>query len=83
MLELLGVTGNPWEIVGIAATLFVLISFLFGNEWKIRVVNLIGAIIFVIYGIAIGAFSVYLLNGALIIIHLVKLYQHFKKVKAS
>ncbi|MCL2362251.1 MAG: YgjV family protein [Defluviitaleaceae bacterium] len=61
------------EIIGIIATLFVLVSFLFTNEKRIRQVNIIGAVMFVVYGIIIGAISVYVLNGALIIIHIIKL----------
>jgi len=63
------------EVIGIVATLFVLVSFLFTNEKRIRQVNIIGAVIFVVYGIIIGAISVYVLNGALIIIHIYKLYK--------
>ena len=61
------------EIIGIIATLFVLVSFLFTNEKRIRQVNIVGAVIFVVYGVIIGAIAVYLLNGALIIIHIYKL----------
>jgi len=64
------------EIIGIVATLFVLVSFLFTSEVRIRQINIIGAVIFVVYGIIIGAISVYVLNGALIIIHIYKLYKH-------
>ena len=63
------------EIIGIIATLFVLVSFLFTNEKRIRQVNIIGAAIFVGYGIYISALSVYVLNGALVIIHIYKLYK--------
>ena len=63
------------EIIGIIATLFVLLSFLFTNEKRIRQINIIGAAIFVIYGIIISALSVYVLNGALVIIHIYKLYK--------
>ena len=59
------------ETIGITATLFVLVSFLFKKERKIRLVNIIGASLFVIYGALNGAFSVWLLNGALIIIHII------------
>lgn len=38
------------ETIGITATLFVLVSFLFKKERKIRLVNIIGASLFVIYG---------------------------------
>lgn len=63
------------EIIGIIATLFVLLSFLFTSEKRIRQVNIIGAAIFIIYGIIITAHSVYILNAALIIIHICKLYK--------
>ena len=66
------------EIIGIVATLFVLLSFLFTAEKRIRQINIIGAILFVIYGVIIGALSVYILNGALILIHIFKLYKQRK-----
>ena len=58
------------EALGILATIFVLISFLFNNTKNIRIVNIVGAILFVVYGLLLGAFSVWLLNGALIAIHI-------------
>jgi len=61
------------EIIGIIASGFVLISFLYSGESKIRIVNIIGSVLFVIYGILIGALSVYLMNGILIIVHISKL----------
>lgn len=67
------------ELIGILATLLVLVSFLFTGETKIRVINIIGAVIFVIYGVLINSLSVWILNGALIIIHFVKLYKYKKE----
>ena len=61
------------EILGIIATLFVLAAFMLNNVKQIRIVDLIGAILFVVYGILIHSLSVSLLNGILIIIHLYKL----------
>jgi len=69
------------EILGIIATLFVLLSFLFTNEKRIRQINIIGAVLFVVYGIIIGAISVYVLNGALILIHIYKLYKQRSKAQ--
>ena len=66
------------EILGLIATLFVLLSFLCNQEKNIRLVNIVGAILFVIYGAFISAPSVYILNGALIGIHIYKIY----KIKA-
>ena len=59
-----------YEIIGISASLLVLISFLFKNERSIRLVNIFGAVMFVIYGLMINALSIWLLNGILIFIHL-------------
>jgi len=61
------------ELLGIISTLFVLASFVLSGEAKIRRVNIIGSVLFVVYGIGIGALSVWLLNGALIFIHIFKL----------
>ena len=62
-----------YEVIGVFATLFVLISFIMKDVRSIRFVNMIGAILFVIYGFGISAFSVWFMNGILIIIHCVKL----------
>lgn len=59
-----------YEILGTLASVLVLISFLMRGEKKIRIINIVGALLFVIYGILINAFSVWFLNGALILIHL-------------
>lgn len=64
-----------FEILGTIASIIVLISFLMKSEKKIRLVNIIGAIIFVIYGIGINAFSVWFLNGGLCLVHLYRLFQ--------
>ena len=63
------------EIIGITGTIFVLLSFLMKELKRVRIVNIIGAALFVIYGIIIGALSTWLLNGVLIIIHLYYLYR--------
>lgn len=57
------------EIIGTIASGIVLLSFLEKEERKIRVINVFGAGLFVIYGLLTGAFSVWLLNGILILIH--------------
>lgn len=63
------------ELLGILASLLVLISFLFKSEFKIRIVNIAGAIMFVIYGFLISSFSVQLLNFILVIVHIRRLKQ--------
>lgn len=59
-----------YEIIGIVATLFVLASFMVGDLRKVRYINIMGAALFVAYGLLIGAFSTWLLNGLLIVIHI-------------
>lgn len=63
------------EILGTLASIIVLISFLTQNVKKIRMINIFGCILFVIYGLSINAFSVWFLNGALCLIHLYKLFK--------
>ncbi len=62
-----------YEVIGVCASIIVLISFLLKGEEKIRIVNLVGAILFVIYGLLIHAFSVWFLNSVLVLVHLYKL----------
>lgn len=58
------------EILGTIASIIILISFMMKDIIKIRTINIIGSIIFVIYGVAIESFSVILLNIMLIIVHI-------------
>lgn len=57
------------EILGTIASVIVLFSFIVTEEKRIRIVNIFGAALFVIYGVLSGAFSVWLLNGILILVH--------------
>lgn len=67
-----------YEIIGVIGTVLILIGFLSNSEKTIRLFDLAGSILFVLYGALIGAYSNILLNGALIIVHLIKL----RKLKA-
>lgn len=61
------------EALGTIASILVLVSFMMKDEKTIRSVNIIGAIIFVVYGICINAFSIWFLNGALCLVHTYRL----------
>ena len=61
------------EFIGIIATLFIIIAFTQNGEIRIRILDLIGAMLFVIYGILINSFSTVLLNTILIIIQIYKI----------
>ena len=69
------------EIIGLAASCFILLSFLLKGEKKIRLVNSIGCIAFIIYGILIDALSVWLLNAVTLIVQIVKVIQLSKQGK--
>ncbi len=62
-----------YEVIGTLASVIVLISFIVKGEKNIRLINIIGAFVFAIYGLLINAFSVWFLNGMLILIHLYKI----------
>lgn len=67
------------ELFGIAGTILILIGFLSNSEKRIRLFDMAGSLLFIIYGILIGALSNVILNGTLIIVHLVKLYKMSKR----
>lgn len=69
------------EILGIMATIFIVIAFCMNNKKWIRILDSFGALLFVIYGILIGSFSVSLLNGIVIIINIYKLIKERKENK--
>ena len=69
---------NWYELIGLAGTLFVLLSFLMKDLTKVRIINIIGALLFVIYGICINAWSIWILNAILIIIHIIYLIRKNK-----
>ncbi|AVT48496.1 MULTISPECIES: YgjV family protein [Shewanella] len=67
-----------WEWVGYLASVVVAISLMMSNIKKLRWWNLIGAALFVAYGVAIGAYPVALVNFFIVLIdtyYLVKLYR--------
>ncbi|MBE2896650.1 hypothetical protein HPC38_07150 [Pasteurellaceae bacterium HPA106] len=66
---------NFIEILGYIATAFVAGSFLLSKMMALRVVNSIGAILYIIYGALIGSVPVMLLN---LFVTAVNFYQIYK-----
>jgi hypothetical protein len=54
------------DIFGYASSLVVLASYLINDIRKLRIVNSVGCFMFVLYGVAIGAVPVVLMNVAVI-----------------
>lgn len=62
-----------YELIGLLGTIFVLLSFIQNDEKKIRKINIIGAVLFVCYGLITKTYSTAFLNLCLCIIHIIKL----------
>ena len=67
------------EFIGILGTLFIVVAFMFTGEFRIRVFDAIGSVLFVIYGVTIQSFSTVLLNCVLIIVQAVHIYRLLKE----
>ena len=67
------------ELIGVVATICVLISFTQSDVKRIRTINIVGCVLFVVYGLLINAFSVWVLNGACLILHIYKMHKESTK----
>ena len=63
------------EVISWVATLMIIISFLIENMLWLRVVSLVGSLLWVTYAIASEQQSLVVLNGTLIIIQLWKIHK--------
>jgi hypothetical protein len=70
---------NYLEIVGWIATFVVIGSFLINDMLKLRSVNLIGATLWLVYGIIAGSFSIMFLNIVVMCIQVFKIRQLLNK----
>ncbi len=71
--------GIPFiEWIGYLSSVFIVISLLMSDVVKLRILNSIGCLLFVIYGVITGAWPVAVSNGLIVIInlyYLIKMYQ--------
>ena len=65
------------EWLGIIASAFILISFLFTKQTITRIINMIGCVVFVVYGLLLPTYSTAFMNGALFIVHIVYLVKDY------
>ena len=72
---LLGIELTEW--VGYSAMTVLLISFMMKNVTKLRVINSVGCMFFVIYGSLISQYPIVITNAAIILINFYYLF--FKK----
>ncbi len=73
------------ELIGIVGSVLVLISFLMKDILVIRIINIIGSIVFVVYGIIIGAVATWFVNAALIVVHTIYIIKGYceKRINKS
>lgn len=67
------------EMVGYSGSILVAISLMMKSLLRLRLINLAGAAVFVIYGLLIGAYPVALLNGLIVGIDLYYLIQMWRQ----
>lgn len=66
---------EPIELVGYSASILIAVSLTMTDMFKLRIINSIGCLIFVIYGINVGAYPVALANAIVIYINIYNLYK--------
>ncbi|MDA3730212.1 YgjV family protein [Niameybacter massiliensis] len=71
--------GGWIEWIGYAASVGIVISLLMTNMVKLRVINSIGCVLFVIYGVLVGAYPVVISNAAIVVINAYQLYKLSKE----
>lgn len=62
-----------FEIIGFIGSLFVILSYIFKDMTKLRIVNMIGCVVWIIYGILIHSYSTIFTNLVIMIIHIVNM----------
>lgn len=65
---------NYLEVIGWIATTFVISSFLINDMLRLRAVNLIGALCWLVYGVIASAPSIIFLNVVIVGIQVFKLW---------
>src|ERR1035437_4585634 len=65
------------EILGYIASALVAVSLMMNAIVKLRIINLIGSLFFLVYGIIIGAYPVAFVNGFVAVINIYYLFEIF------
>lgn len=62
-----------FEIIGFIGSLFVILSYIFKDMTKLRIVNMVGCVVWIIYGLLIHSYSTIFTNLVIMIIHIVNM----------
>ena len=66
-MEILGISLTEW--IGYLSSFFIAISFFMKNIIKLRIINTLGCVLFVIYGILINSWPVIIANGIIVLVN--------------
>jgi hypothetical protein len=68
-----------YELIGYVGSLLVAISLMMKSLVRLRVINMIGALFFILYGVLIGAFPVAFLNSLILGVNVYNLWQMWRE----
>ena len=68
-----------FELLGYMASVFVAVSLMMRSVTKLRVINLVGAVLFTVYGLIIAAYPVAVVNGFIVLVNIYYLQQMHKE----
>lgn len=71
----------PIEWVGYAASLFIVLSLTMTSIVKLRIINSVGCLLFIIYGLNLNAYPVVISNALIVMINVYNLYMLSKSEK--
>jgi len=66
---------NWVELIGYLASLLIALSMMMNNIWRLRWINLIGAVVFSIYGIIVKAYPVFAVNAFITVVDIYYIVQ--------
>jgi hypothetical protein len=71
------------ELIGYVASALIVLSLLMASVLRLRVINLVGAVVFTLYGVLIDSFPVVLTNGAIVVIDVYYLWRMWRDRAAA
>jgi len=72
-------TQNTVELIGYLGSILVAVSLMMKSLLRLRVINLVGALFFTMYGALLGAYPVAVLNGLIVCVDLYYLFQMWRQ----
>lgn len=70
---------NSVELIGYLGSILVAVSLMMRSLLRLRIINLIGALVFTLYGVLLEAYPVAFLNGLIVCIDLYYLFQMWRQ----